>query len=206
MQQLLIGPWLHGRFKETNKSNEMEYPENAKFPMEAHLLKWFDYHLKGIDNGVMDEPTVRYYVMGALGEPGAPGNVWRTAKDWPIPATPVSWYLQADKSLHTDAPKEADSVVTWKADPLHPASIPTIAFPGAKDAREFESHADVRTFTSDVLTEPEEWLGNVKAELYVSSDAPDTDFIVRISDVYPDGRSILLIDYVRRASSWSLEK
>ena len=49
------------------------------------------------------------------------------------------------------------------------------------------------------MTEPVEWTGLVKAELQVSSDAKDTDFIVRISDVYPDGRSILIIDYVRRA-------
>ena len=58
--------------------------ENAKFAMDAHILRWFDHHLKGIDNGVMKDPTVRYYVMGALGESGAPGNEWRTSADWPI--------------------------------------------------------------------------------------------------------------------------
>ena len=198
-QQLLIGPWLHGRIKETNKSNEMEYPENAKFAMEAHILRWFDHYLKGIDNGVTKDPTVRYYVMGALGEPGAPGNEWRTADDWPIPAKLTPFYLHADKSLTTKAPSSDDATVSWLADPLRPASIPTIAFPGAKDAREFEAHPEVRTFTTEVLTESVEWTGKVQAELYVSSDARDTDFIVRVSDVYPDGRSILIMDYVRRA-------
>lgn len=198
-QQLLIGPWLHGRFKETNKANEMEYPENAKFAMDAHMLRWFDHYLKGIDNGVTSEPTVRYYVMGAVGEKDAPGNVWRTATDWPITSKPTPYYLQADKSLRTSPSESVDSSVTWLADPLLPASIPTTAFPGAKDAREFESHAEVRTFTTDVLTEPVEWTGKVQAELYVSSDARDTDFIVRVSDVYPDGRSILIMDYIRRA-------
>ena len=57
----------------------------------------------------------------------------------------------------------------------------------------------MRTFTTEVLTEPVEWTGDVHTELFVSSDAPDTDFIVRISDVYPDGRSILIMDTVRRA-------
>ena len=57
----------------------------------------------------------------------------------------------------------------------------------------------MKTFTSDVLTDPVEWTGNVKAELWVSSTAKDTDFIVRVSDVYPDGRSMLVMDYVRRA-------
>src|SRR5262249_44967630 len=86
-----------------------------------------------------------------------------------------------------------------QADPVHPNEIPGRAFPGAKDARDFEKQAEVRTFTSDVLPEPVEWTGKVQAELYVSSTAKDTDFIVRVSDVYPDGRSILLMDYGRRA-------
>lgn len=198
-QQLLIGPWLHGRFKETNKSNEMEYPENAKFAMDAHMLRWFDYYLKGIENGVTSEPTVRYYVMGAIGEKDAPGNIWRTATDWPVANRPTPFYLYADLSLQLKLSESSGDIVTWLADPQRPAPIPSIAFPGAKDAREFESHPEVRTFTTDVLSEPMEWTGKVQAELYVSSDARDTDFIVRVSDVYPDGRSILIMDYVRRA-------
>jgi putative CocE/NonD family hydrolase len=57
----------------------------------------------------------------------------------------------------------------------------------------------VRTFTTEPLTVPVEWTGKVRAELYVASTARDTDFIVRITDVYPDGRSHLIMDYVRRA-------
>lgn len=199
-QQLLIGPWLHGRFKETNVAHEMTYPENAKFPMEAHLLKWFDHYLKGIDNGIDREPTVSYYVMGALGEEDAPGNVWRTAADWPIPAESTPYYLHPDGALHTSAPTEAKGSVAFEADPVHPAPIPApTGFPGAKDAQEYEKHPQVKTFTTDELTEAIEWTGKVSAELYVTSDAKDTDFIVRVSDVYPDGRSMLIIDYIRRA-------
>lgn len=198
-QQLLIGPWLHGRFKETNRSNELEYPENAKFAMDAHMLRWFDHYLKGIDNGVTSEPTVRYYVMGAVGETDAPGNLWRTAADWPIPNSSTPYYLHGDQSLQTSPSESADATVSWLADPQRPVSIPSIAFPGAKDARDYESHSEVRTFTTEILTKPVEWTGKVQAELYVSSDARDTDFIVRVSDVYPDGRSILIMDYVRRA-------
>jgi uncharacterized protein len=198
-QQLLLGPWLHGRLKETNKSGELTYPENARFAMDAHMIRWFDHFLKGIDNGVTKEPTIRYYVMGAVDEVDAPGNEWRTAADWPIPTTPTPYYTSADGTLNKTPSPSKDATVTWLADPRHPASIPTIAFPGAKDAREFEKQAAVRTFTSDLLAEPVEWTGKVQAELFVSSDAKDTDFIVRLSDVYPDGRSILIMDYVRRA-------
>jgi uncharacterized protein len=142
---------------------------------------------------------VRYYVMGATGEPGAPGNVWRSTGDWPVPARAVPYYLHAGGKLSEIVPTDDNSATKFRADPLHPNAIPGRAFAGAKDARPFEKQAEVRTFTTEPLTHPTEWTGKVQAELYVSSSAKDTDFIVRVCDVYPDGRSILLIDYVRRA-------
>ena len=75
-QQLLIGPWLHGGPKD-NRIGELIYPENAKFAMEAHMIRWFDHYLKGADNGIERDAKVRYYVMGAVGEEGTPGNTWR---------------------------------------------------------------------------------------------------------------------------------
>jgi predicted acyl esterase len=198
-QQLLLGPWLHGRFKETNKVGELTYPENAKFALEAHMIRWFDHYLKGADNGVPRDPALRYYVMGAVGEKGAPGNEWRSAADWPVHAQETAYYLRAGGKLSTLALVGERSATSFKADPLHPNEVPGRAFPGAADARRFEKQAEVRTFTSDVLAAPVEWTGKVRAELYVSSTAKDTDFIVRVSDVYPDGRSILLMDYVHRA-------
>ena len=200
-QQLLIGPWLHGGYlgKNTNKVSEIEFPENARFDSEQHLIRWFDFWLKGRDNNVDRDPAVRYYVMGATGEPGAPGNVWRETNDWPVSSTPTSYFLHADKTLTTSAPESIDASVTFEADPLHPMEIPNKrGFPGAADARPFEQQAQVRTFTTDVLKAPVEWTGLVRTELFVTSTARDTDFIVRVSDVYPDGRSILLIDYIRR--------
>lgn len=188
-QQLLIGPWLHGGAK-SNKIGDMVFSENANFDLTAAMIRWFDFHLKGIDNGVMKEPAVKYYAMGA--------DEWRTAPDWPVKATDTAFYLHAGGKLDNTGPVEVKSSSTFIADPLKPASIPGRAFPGAKDARDFEKQPNVLTFTTDELTEPTEWTGKVKAFLYVSSDAKDTDVIVRVSDVHPDGRSILLIDYVRR--------
>ena len=78
-------------------------------------------------------------------------------------------------------------------------SMPYTDFPGAKDARPFEQQSEVRTWTTDVLRNPVEWIGEVTAEVWVSSTAKDTDFILRVTDVYPDGRSILLMDYPQRA-------
>jgi predicted acyl esterase len=197
-QHLLIGPWVHGRFKNTNRTGELVFPENAKFDLDAHMIRWFDHYLKGIDNGVTKEPTVRYYTMGAVGKSGAPGNVWQTADDWPVKANPTAYHLRAGGGLSLAKP-DAAAPTSFAADPLHPATIPGTAFPGARDARDFEKQSEVRTFTTEALTEPVEWTGKVRAELWVSSSARDTDFIVRVCDVYPDGRSVLLIDAVRRA-------
>jgi putative CocE/NonD family hydrolase len=116
-----------------------------------------------------------------------------------VKAADTPFYLHDGGTLTTQVPTEANASTTFAADPKNPATIPARGFPGAKDARDFEKQAEVRTFTTDVLTEAVEWTGKVRAELWVSSTAKDTDFIVRVSDVYPDGRSMLLMDYVRRA-------
>jgi hypothetical protein len=198
-QQLAIGPWLHGRLNKTNKVGDLVYPENATWPEEEHMVKWFDHWLKGKDNGIEKDPAVRYYVMGAVGEKDAPGNVWREATDWTPAAASTPLYLGEGGKLTTGAPTADTGSTSYKSDPLHPMEIPGAAFPGAKDARPFEKQPEVRTFTTEPLAKPVEWTGRVRAELFVSSTAQDTDFIVRVSDVYPDGRSILIVDYPLRA-------
>ncbi len=197
-QALLIGPWLHGRFNKTNKFRDVNYPKNAHFDIQSHMLSYFDRHLKGVKTD-KKEPIVRYYVMGAFDEPDAPGNIWREANDWPPAVTSQSYYLQNDAKLSTKKPTNEKGASQLKADPFHPAQIPGRSFPGAKDARPFEKQKNVLTFTTGTLEKPVEWTGNVSTELYISSSAKDTDFIVRVSDVYPDGRSILIVDMIRRA-------
>lgn len=198
-QQLVIGPWLHGRLNKGNRVGDLVYPENAIWPVEEHMIRYFDHYLKGRDTGVEKEPNVRYYVMGAVGEADAPGNLWRSAADFPPASTAVSMYLREEGMLSEQAPAAGDLTTSYVSDPLHPMEIPGRSFPGAMDARAFEKQSEVRTFTTPVLQEPVEWTGRVQAELFVSSTARDTDFIVRISDVYPDGRSILIVDYPWRA-------
>jgi predicted acyl esterase len=200
-QQLLVGPWLHGGYqgKNSNKVAELTYPENARFDAEKHLIQWFDHYLKGVANGIEGDSAVRYYVMGAVGEEGAPGNEWRIADDWPVRALPASYFLHEGGALSEKRPESADSATDFLADPLHPNTIPGRGFPGAADARDFEKQSEVRTFTTGILEDPVEWTGKLQAELFVSSSARDSDFIVRVSDVYPDGRSMLIADYIRRA-------
>lgn len=205
-QQLIIGPWLHGGYPKSNKIGELVYPTNAFFDVYAHMTTWFNHYLKGENNRVEQADPVKYYVMGATGEEGAPGNVWRVAKDWPPKALAAPYYFEAGGRMNDlfrlrEVEREpfTNRSTSFVSDPRHPMSIPGTSFPGAKDARPYEQQSEVRTFTTEPLTSPVEWTGLVKAELWVSSTARDTDFIVRVSDVYPDGRSMLLMDYPRRA-------
>jgi uncharacterized protein len=195
--RLVIAPIGHGSM------TELKYPANAsKLPLCADNLKWFDAVLKGTDNGIAAEKPVHYYVMGDPTDAQAPGNVWRSADTWPPPTSDTPFYLDVTGKLSTVQPTEGGSL-SYKYDPAKP--VPTVggaelaADIGPRDQRSIESRPDVLLFTSDVLESPLEVTGRIIAKLQVSSDCPDTDFTVKLTDVYPDGRSMLVTDGIVRA-------
>ena len=195
--RLVIAPIGHGSM------NELTYPPNSKkLPKSADNLAWFDAVLKGKENGVAAEEPVTYYVMGDPTDGTAPGNFWRTAESWPPPAAETAYYLQPNKEL-TSTPPSASESFTYKYDPANP--VPTIGGAelginiGPRDQRSVETRSDVLVFTSDVLESPLEVTGRILARIFVSSDCLDTDFTVKLTDVYPDGRSMLVTDGVRKA-------
>jgi predicted acyl esterase len=196
---LLIAPTAHGTFDEP-----VVYPDVAKAPVNlAAPMNILEHWLGKPNEDVESLPPVHYYVMGDCDAPGAPGNFWRSADVWPPPATATSFYLHADGSLRGEVPGEADEL-TYRYDPEDP--VPTrggqnlLIAKGPMDQRPVESRPDVLLFTSEPLTEPLEVTGRIRARLFVSSDCPDTDFTVKLSDVYPDGKSLLVTDGIRRVS------
>ncbi|MDF1814599.1 MAG: CocE/NonD family hydrolase, partial [Verrucomicrobiales bacterium] len=196
-QWLAIGPWLHGRTNKGHKVGELNFPERAAWPVEEHMIRWFDHWLKAKPEAadIVKAPPVRYFSMGAVGESRAPGNLWRDLQDWPPASKQTPYFLNAEGSLSSKPPTTESGSTSFESDPRNPMQIPGRAFPGARDARKFEEQSDVITFTTAPLEKPVEWTGRIFAKLYIKSTAPDTDIIVRVSDVYPDGRSILLVDY-----------
>jgi putative CocE/NonD family hydrolase len=172
-------------------------------------IRWFDHWLKGIDNGVTSEPRIRYYVMGL--------NEWRTASEWPLPRTRFTPYyldsrgrantLGGDGSLVLGAPT-SEATDEFVYDPGNP--VPTLggtlccvgrlaADPGAWDQSNIERRQDVLVYTTPPLQRGIEVTGPVRAVLYVSSSAPDTDFVAKLVDVYPDGRAYNIQEGVIRA-------
>lgn len=201
-QKLIIGPWAHGG-PNGRPVGEFNFPPNSQqLPHGCGSTEWFDYYLKGVDTGIEKVPAVQYYTMGAIGEKNAPGNQWKTADNWPVPAVPTSFYLHADGSLRASPPQSLTARKTFNYDPLNP--VPTkggclLVLPsGPYDQRELESRPDVLVFTSDPLPEPVEVTGRLVAKLTIISDRVDTDFTVKLTDVYPDGRSMLIADGLGR--------
>jgi predicted acyl esterase len=196
---LIIAPTAHGKFTE-----DIVYRDAAKSPINmAAPMNILDDWVGKPSKDVKELKPVHYYVMGDCSDPDAPGNFWRSADSWPPPSTPTRFYFHADQSLHADAPK-GDDKQTYKYDPGNP--VPTrggqnlLISKGPMDQRPVESRPDVLLFTSATLMEPLEVTGRITARLYISSDCPDTDFTVKLSDVHPDGRSLLVTDGIRRAS------
>src|SRR5690606_10152091 len=163
-------------------------------------MGWLDHWLKGGQTGVRDEPAMTYYRMGAARKGAASDwNGFRHADTWP-PAEAVDTriYLHGAGGVSTARPTSWTDKITYAFDPASP--VPTHGganynnFPddypitvGPVDLRVIPQREDYLRFASDPLEEPLTIQGRVEAELWVSTDAPDTDFMVKLVDIYPDG-------------------
>jgi putative CocE/NonD family hydrolase len=210
-QYLLLGPWVHGMFDSVAGEVGFGLASSGGFlDLQVDLLtlhaRFFDRWLKGMENGFERWPTVKYFVMGA--------NIWKASDTWP-PAgmRPTVWYLhsqghaisaEGDGWLSTEEPgdESADQFVYDPANPVPTRGgatlLPPILRAGAIDQRPIELRPDVLVYTSAPLEQALEVSGPVSVTLHVASDAPDTDFVARLVDVYPDGRAIPLTDGVVR--------
>jgi putative CocE/NonD family hydrolase len=142
--------------------------------------------------------------MGAAGEEGAPGNVWRTSGTWPPEGGVDTFlYLNAGGVLGLDPPADEAGGDAFAYDPGHPtptlggANLSLVA--GMVDQREVEARDDVLVYTTPSLEHPLEATGDLAARVWITTDVPDTDIAVRLTDVYPDGRSMLVSDGILRA-------
>ena len=203
--KLLVGPWSHLNY--SNVVGEVDFGargQMALMPGDVDMVeltrRWFDACLKGDDNGIHDEPPVKLFVMGA--------NAWREEWEWPLTRTRYTpYYLQPDGELSTAVPPSGGSPDTYVYHPAHPAPctggstlLAPLYCPGARDQRAVEARSDVLSYTTRVLPDPIEVTGPVTVQLWAATSARDTDFVARLADVHPDGRSICLTDGILRAS------
>ncbi|MGH6912065.1 MAG: CocE/NonD family hydrolase, partial [Phenylobacterium sp.] len=196
----MMGPFGHGEL-----SGDLEYPGSDRLSLGGDQeIRWFDYWLKGVDNGIMAEPPVSYFMMGPARKGAySPINGMRTSANWPPANREVRYYLTPDKALVAKPPAAADVRVSYRYDPASP--VPTVGGAnltferGPMDQRAIPERGDYLRFNTPVLDKTVTIAGPVKVELYGATDGPDTDFMAKLVDVYPDGYEALVLDAPIRA-------
>ena len=195
--KLIIGPWGH-RWRHIPKLGEFELPVEEP-PSPISFKRWFDFYLKGIKNDLDKVPRVQYYVMGPFDGSPSSGNCWKCADKWPldtIKMTPL--YLACENKLLLKQSLPKESIIDLLFDPENP--VPTIGgrnlfIPdGPRDLRSIEGRKDVLLFTSELLEKDFEVTGRVTAKLHIQDATQERDVCLRIADVYPDGKSILILE------------
>jgi len=232
-QRLILGPWTHGQ-RSQPVFGDVDFGPDAPIDSWAgdwnrQRLRFLDHAVRGVPD---DEPPVRIFVMGGgSGRRTVAGHLdhggrWIVAPDWPLPdSVPTAFHLHADGALDQAAPGAGAAAVSFQFDPAHPvptiggnfSSLEPIASPGSHDQVEapgffgcappylpLASRPDVVVFQTAPLSEAVQLVGPVAVELFVATDAPDTDFTVKLVDVhppsadYPAGYAMLLGDTILR--------
>jgi uncharacterized protein len=207
-QRLLIGPWVH--YPWAARTGDVDFgPSAAGSVVDDLQLRFFDWQLRGLDDGIADEPPVRILVMGE--------NRWRDEAEWPLRrAVPTAWYLRSGGRA---ASHDGDGLLSPQqaADEPHDLYVHNPHDPSASrgghsccweahtpmgpyDQRPVERWMNVLCYTSAPLERPMEVTGPVSVRLWAATDGVDTDWVARLVDVHPDGRAINLTEGIIRAS------
>ena len=197
--KFMVGPWTHSGVGKLEQG-ELNYPDGVD-SLRDISFRIFDYYLREIDNGYEEEPPIRYYNMGE--------NEWKTTEDWyTVSDITDTLYLLENGLLSNEPPVTVNTPDSFYYDPRNPCpSIGGNRFNpfnssvtvGPRDQRDsIESRNDVLLYSTEVLTESISIAGKILVKLSVSSDCEDTDFSVRLTDVYPDGHSMLITEGIRR--------
>ena len=195
-QKLLVGPWSHD-----HEAGQLTFVDAGN--PDGREIAWFERWLDDIPNGIDSEAPVTYYLMGDADKGSSSiANRWVDAEIWPPASTPTRWYLQPDGGLSTAAPLAGTAASNFDFNPQDP--VPTLGGQnlfienGSFDQASSLGRDDVLLFETDELVQPVAIAGRIEAELFVSSQALDTDFTVKLMDVYPDGRYMLMNDGIVR--------
>ncbi len=197
--KIIMGPWVHGGTGQANVGSsiqgELEYPNAAQVDNQL-ARQFFDRYLLNANNNWEETPKFTYYTMGE--------NQWHESENWP-PDTQVQTYYLTDENVLVASIPELTSTIGYQYNPEDPSPTiggKTLKFgldQGPYDQRfEVENRDDVLVFSTPELSSPVLIEGKVRVILNVETDQLDTDFSVRLCDVYPDGRSMLLSEGIQR--------
>ncbi len=209
-QYLVIAPTLHCAYTRASENTIVGERSvgDARLNYNEQIYSWFDLWLKEKQNDFKEKtPRVQYYTMGS--------NKWQASENWPPKkAKLTTYYLNSngkanssygDGKLTTKKPK-SDNPDSFTYDPMNP--VPSYGGNvcctgnaikgGSFNQQQMEARNDILVYTTDVLKEGVEVSGFIESTLYVSSDVKDTDFTIKLIDVYPDGKAYNLDETIQR--------
>lgn len=210
LQHLILGPWTHGG-EASAKQGELKFPPNASIvPMVQNILVW----VKKCEDGTLkpEAQPVQYYMVGDIDAMDPRWNTWKKSATWPPAGVKTqTWYLTPSGQLALSGAPKVTKKFTYKFDPSNPVTTTgggnlTIGTHGSMDQRGIENRPDVLIFNSPEFTSPYAIAGPIIADLTVSTTGCDTDFTAKLTDVYPDGRSMLINDGIARVSFREVKK
>ncbi len=211
-QYLVIAPTLHCAYKRATENTIVGERSmgDARLNYDEQIYAWFDLWLKGDANGFANKiPKVQYFTMGS--------NKWQSSDTWPPSNVEMTTYyltsggkansLYGDGKLTLTAPAKEAKLDVFAYDPMFPVPsyggnvccTGTAVQGGSFDQHQMETRHDILVYTTDPFKDGAELSGPIETTLYVGSDAKDTDFTVKLIDVYPDGRAYNLDETILRA-------
>ena len=180
-QRLIVGPWSHTTDFSSSQVGELDFGPESVRDFYQMADDWFGHWLKGESTGVEEWPPVQLFVMGA--------NRWRSEDDWPLARTEYTdYYLHGGGMLAQRQPSD-DPPESYDYDPRDPV-MTLYSPPGQQepqDQRALDGRRDILVYQTDPVEEPVEVTGPITVHLWASSSARDTDFVVKLVDVWPDG-------------------
>jgi len=185
-QRAVVGPWNHGGEEHASPYLPPDTPTDPSEEKQwLDCVRFFDYYLKGIDNGVMSEKVLIYYTMGE--------EKWKSTNVWPPAGSATQrWYLEADNALSQAAPSSESGVDSYTVD-FEATTGTTNRWHtqlGGEDViypNRAEEDRRLLTYTSPPLSEDTEITGHPVVTLYVTSTHTDGAFFVYLEDVDESG-------------------
>ena len=193
--KLVIGPWPHmGAY-----NADPTVRGTTKFDHLAEMMRFFDYHLKGVDTGIYREPPIHYYTMVE--------GKWKSADRWPPPAESVNFYFLPDQRLETTPPAEEGGCDTYLTDYTtgtgNTSRWDTLIGAGAVAYPDrTETDKKLLTYTSSPLDAETEVTGHGLITLYIASTAADGQFFAYLEDVGDNGK----VQYVTEGELRALDR
>ncbi len=208
-QYAVIAPVAHCSYTRATENTVVGQRSmgDARLDYSKMTYDWFDHFLKGEQNDILKRPKVQYFTMGS--------NKWQSSESWPpAGAEPMKFYLSSGGKANTGAgdgklvsePPATDMPDVFTYDPMNPVPsfggnvccIGNAIQAGSFDQSKMEERNDILVYSTDVLKEGFELSGPIDITLYVSSDAKDTDFTVKLIDVDETGKAWNLDETIQR--------